>query len=82
MTTRDPDQPTPPSQAELSESIAGSSWPEILAATGPIATAVSTVGKAYIEQRGETRRAEINADVERERIQHSSPPPPDNSGAA
>ncbi|WP_189971862.1 hypothetical protein [Streptomyces violascens] len=78
MTTSDPDQPTPPSQAGLSES----SWPEILAATGPIATAVGAVGKAYIEQRGETRRAEINADVERERIQHSSPPPPDSNSAA
>ncbi|MEV5283170.1 hypothetical protein [Streptomyces sp. NPDC051994] len=75
--TRDPDQPTPPSQAGLTES----SRPEILAATGPIATAVSAVGKAYIEQRGETRRAEINADVERERIQHSPPPPDSNSGA-
>ncbi|MGW2108317.1 hypothetical protein [Streptomyces sp. NPDC001948] len=81
MTTSEPD-PGTPSNAELGESLVGSAWPEILAATGPIATAAGTVGKAYLDQRGETRRAEISADVERERIRHSAPPPPDSGDAA
>ncbi|MFJ1839799.1 hypothetical protein ACIOJ9_38820 [Streptomyces sp. NPDC088175] len=81
MTTNEPD-PGTPFYAELGESLVGSAWPEVLAATGPIATAVGTVGKAYLDQRGETRRAEINADVERERIRHSAPPPPGSGDAS
>ncbi|MEE1767785.1 hypothetical protein PUR34_06230 [Streptomyces sp. JV185] len=57
------------------DSLTGSAWPAVLAATAPIATAVATVAKSRIEQRGETERAVISADVERERMRRPELPP-------
>lgn len=74
MTTDQPAQGSP-ADHEIGESLVGSAWPEILSVVTPIATAAATVGKAYVEQRGETRRTEITqaAETEREHIRHSAP---------
>ncbi len=55
--------------------------PEVVAAVAPIVTAAATVARAHIKQQGLTARAQIAADVERERIRAGLPPMPDAATA-
>ncbi|QCX73708.1 hypothetical protein C9F11_47155 (plasmid) [Streptomyces sp. YIM 121038] len=79
MTTNGP-TPGHPYDPALNESLVGSACYEAMA-TGAVGVETvrqtGTMVKTHLEQRGETRRTKINADVERERIQQSAPPPPD-----
>jgi hypothetical protein len=76
------DEPAvPPTDFQPGDSLTGSAWPGILAATAPFAAAAATVAKAHIEQRGETQRAVIQAGVDRERIRRPELPPEGGDGA-
>ncbi|MEU8764615.1 hypothetical protein [Streptomyces sp. NPDC048659] len=82
MSTDEPD--VPPTGSQPGDSLTGSAWPGILVTALPVATAVTVAGqvaKAYIEQRGETQRAVIAAEVERERIRQPQLPAGDGGAA-
>jgi hypothetical protein len=71
----------PPTDFQPGDSFSGSTWPCILAATAPFLAEAAAVAKAHIEQRGETQRAVIQAEVDQERIRRPELPSEGGDGA-